>query len=196
MRTTRFTTAAAIALALAGCLATAGQATAGTASASGAGFGAQSRAAGLSAAQSRTLQAQVDAQLAQEGGAQTAANEVTLANGTEILLVLPGETYARDLDGTAPRTASTLAAPASCGSYTFCAYTGANFTGTVKRQRLCSETIDVRTWTGTGSWSNNQSSGTRAKMYGSAGELRYTTPGAYSEDRSGSWNTIHKIDAC
>ncbi|MFZ3492418.1 hypothetical protein ACODT5_04110 [Streptomyces sp. 5.8] len=195
MRTTRFTTAAAIALALAGCLVTAGQATAGTTATAGSEFRAQSRSAGLTAAQARTLQSVVDARLAQEGGEQTAANEVTLANGTEILLVLPGETYARDLDA-APRAAGTLAAPTSCGSYTFCAYRGENFSGEVKRQKVCSETINVSTWTGNGSWSNNQSSGTRAKMYGSAGDLRYTTPGAYSEDRSGSWNTIFKIDAC
>lgn len=196
MRITRFTTAAAIALALASAVATAGQAVAGTAAGSAAEFGAQSRAAGLTSAQSRALQADVDARLAREGGVQTAANEITLANGTEILLVLPGETYARDLDAPARRNAGTLAAPSSCGSYTFCAYRGANFTGEVKRQKLCSETIDVSSWTGTGSWSNNQSSGTRARMYGGSGELRYTTPGAYSEDRSGSWNTIFKIDAC
>ncbi|MFJ1753568.1 hypothetical protein [Kitasatospora sp. NPDC088134] len=184
-------TAVTVALALAGTAAAVGPA---AATGGHGAFAAQARSAGLSPAQARTLQAQVDAEIAAEGGVQTAANQVTLASGTEVLLPLPGESTARDLGAPAPRTATSLAAPSSCGSYTFCAYSGENFTGTVKRQKLCSEPMSIP-WVGNGSWSNNQSSGTRARMYNGS-TLIYTTPGAYSEDRSGSWTSVSKVDAC
>ncbi|BAU81211.1 hypothetical protein SLA_0256 [Streptomyces laurentii] len=182
---------------LAGTAAAVGQASADTSAAPRAGdFAAQARAAGLSAAQARVLQDSVDAQLALEGGTQTAANEITLPGGVDLLVPLPGESKARDLDAPATRNTGTLAPPADCGSYTFCAYSGEGFTGVVKRQMRCSDTPLSIGWSGNGSWSNNQSSGTRARMYGSGGNLIYTTPGAYSEDRSGSWTPVFKVDAC
>ncbi|ORT55627.1 hypothetical protein BKD26_31480 [Streptomyces sp. CB03238] len=157
------------------------------------GFDAQAHKAGLSSAQAEVLQARVDAELDRFGGTQTAANEIRLPDGSELLLPLPGEAHARDLD--APAQVRDQRAPSSCGSYTFCAYSGTNFTGTVKRQRLCSEPISI-VWNGPGSWSNNQSSGTRARMYNGSGRLIYTTPGAYSEDRNGDWTPVAKVDAC
>ncbi|MDG4857669.1 peptidase inhibitor family I36 protein [Streptomyces sp. T-3] len=156
-------------------------------------FSAQASAAGLTGAEARTLQNSINAQIRESGGTQTAANEIALPDGSEMLFPLPGEKHARDLD--TPVQTNGTRAPSSCGSYTFCAYSGTNFTGTVKRQKLCNEPMDI-TWSGNGSWSNNQSSGTRARMYGSSGQLIYTTPGAYSEDRSGSWTPVHKVDAC
>ncbi|MEU8353115.1 hypothetical protein [Streptomyces sp. NPDC048845] len=158
-------------------------------------FGAQVRAAGLTPAEARTLQARVADELAREGGVRTAANEITRANGTELLLVLPGETYARDLDAPATQNVGAAAAPSSCAYYTFCAYRGTNFTGDVLRQKRCADIIYIN-WFGNGSWSNNQSSGARARMYGSANNVIYTTPGAYSEDRVGDWSPVFHVDAC
>lgn len=141
----------------------------------GTGFEAQARDAGLSGAQAEVLQAQVEAEAQRSGGTQTAANEIRLPDGSELLLPLPGEAYARDLD--APVRVRDQQAPSSCGSYTFCAYSGTNFTGTVKRQLLCSEPISI-VWNGPGSWSTDQSSGTRARMDNGSGRLIHTTPGA------------------
>lgn len=82
-------------------------ATSGAAAASAAGapravtlpFAAQAAAAGLTGAQAVNLQNQVNQILAQDGGTQMAANEIALPHGASVLLVLPGQTYARVLPG-------------------------------------------------------------------------------------------------
>ncbi|MEU5031562.1 hypothetical protein [Streptomyces milbemycinicus] len=161
--------------------------------ASGDSFATQARTAGLSASQAQTLQKRIDTRLAEFGGVQTAANEIKLPSGIELLLPLPGEARARDLD--APKQTTNAQAPASCAYYTFCAYEGTNFTGEVLRQVDCDDFFSIP-WTSDGSWSNNQSSGTRARMYDEIDFLIYTTPGAYSEDRVGDWEPVWWVDAC
>ncbi|GGR86473.1 hypothetical protein GCM10010252_26420 [Streptomyces aureoverticillatus] len=156
-------------------------------------FGAQAAAAGLSDADAQSLQARIDARIRETGGTQTAANEIVLPDKSELLLPLPGEKYARDLD--APTQSNRAQAPSSCAFYNFCAYKGTNFTGEVKRQKRCNDPINI-TWVGYGSWSNNQSDEQRARMYGVDGRLIHTTRPAYSEDRSGDWTRVYKVDAC
>jgi len=158
------------------------------------GFAVQARAAGLTSSQAQELQEQVDAQLAEFGGVQTAANEIRLPNGLDLLMPLPGEVRARDLD--APRQTTNAQAPASCALYTFCAYEGTNFTGRTLRQVDCDDFFEIPDAWSDGSWSNNQSSGTKARMYDENDGLIYTTRGAYSEDRNGDWGPVWWVDAC
>ncbi|MBF9069072.1 hypothetical protein [Streptacidiphilus fuscans] len=62
-------------------------------------FAAQAKAAGLTAAQAASLQAQVGRILAKDGGHQVAANEIALPHGASVLLPLPGQMHARVLPG-------------------------------------------------------------------------------------------------
>ena len=61
------------------------------------GFSAQARGAGLTGAQAGELQSAVNAELARAGGTQVGANKINRPGAT-VLLPLPGEKYARDLD--------------------------------------------------------------------------------------------------
>ncbi|GGT30897.1 peptidase inhibitor family I36 protein [Streptomyces purpureus] len=176
------TALAGIFVVLVGGLATAGAAGA----ASTPGFQAQARNAGLSAGQAEGLQAQVDAYKERTGGVQTAPNKIAFPGG-ELTVVVPGEKYARDLSD----PVGTLAA---CQHLRFCAYSGTNFTGSQINMYTC-RTYNIP-WSGDGSWDNNQSSGTRAKMYNSSGSLIYTTPGARSYDKVGSWTPVYKVRNC
>ncbi|WP_055568647.1 hypothetical protein [Streptomyces atriruber] len=86
------------------------------------------------------------------------------------------------------------AAPADCPKYYFCGYAGANYTRLAFKFKDCYlQQIAARTG---GSWYNNQSSGTKAKMYNANKQLVYTTPGAPYGDPSGNWAGIRYIDAC
>lgn len=123
-------------------------------------------------------EARVDGYLAKMPGTQVSANKIVLEGGGELLLTLPGERNARDL------TASDagFGAAASCPYTYVCAYPGENFTG----DQLCLYTFNSYTfisWTGTGSWINNQRSTLYVRFYDSNGNLGWTSPGGYSEDR-------------
>ncbi|MDI6413616.1 hypothetical protein QLX52_32940 [Streptomyces albus] len=86
------------------------------------------------------------------------------------------------------------AAPASCPKYYFCGYAGANYTNLVFKFKDCYlQGIAARTG---GSWYNNQSNGTKARMYNANKQLVYTTPGAPYGDPHGNWAGIRYIDAC
>ncbi|MEU6405566.1 hypothetical protein [Streptomyces sp. NPDC046985] len=102
--------------------------------------------------------------------------------------------------GTAQATAQqgsgahVMSAPASCPKYYFCGYAGANYSDLVFKFTDCYlQPISARTG---GSWYNNQSSGTKARMYNSGKQLVYTTPGAPYGDSHGDWSGIRYIDAC
>lgn len=86
------------------------------------------------------------------------------------------------------------AAPSDCPKYYFCGYAGRNYTNLVFKFKDCSlQQIAARTG---GSWYNNQSNGTKARMYNANKQLVYTTPGAPYGDPSGDWTGIRYIDAC
>ncbi|MEU5979969.1 hypothetical protein [Streptomyces sp. NPDC047315] len=90
--------------------------------------------------------------------------------------------------------AQVVAAPASCPRYYFCGYAGANYTNLVFKFTDCYlQPIAARTG---GSWYNNQSNGTTARMYDINRRLVYTTPGAPYGDTHGDWRGIRYIDAC
>ncbi|MFE7593745.1 peptidase inhibitor family I36 protein [Kitasatospora sp. NPDC057512] len=186
----------AVAAALAVCVAPAASAATGAGGSGGpgagqAGFSAQARGLGLSGAQARSLQDRVDDYLAKTPGAsQVAVNKVALPGG-ELLLPLPGEERARDLaaEGDSP------ALSAGCPYTYVCAYSGTNFTGEELRLFTCNYPVPIR-WGGTGSWINNQRSTLYARFYDVNGNVGWTSPGGYSEDRAAPWGWVYWLSPC
>lgn len=169
-------------------------ATTGTAgAATGRDFSAQARSLGLSGAQARSLQDRADAYLAGTGGTQVAANKIVLKGGAGVLLLaLPGERRARDLD--APRdTRGASAVP--CPYDYVCAYSLPDFTGDQVILYYCDTLVRI-TWNTTGSWINNQSAVDHAKFYDRNKNLGWTSPGGYSEDRNAPWAWVWWLSAC
>jgi len=120
-------------------------------------FAAQARAAGLSTAQIRQLQREVDTYVAQTGGRQVSANKVAFAGG-DVTVAIPGQRYAYDLaKGPAP------AAWPTCYYGDLCAYSGTSGTGTKKTYYICQDALPFSS--GTGSLENNQTTGTKAYFY-------------------------------
>ncbi|MFB7124198.1 peptidase inhibitor family I36 protein [Kitasatospora sp. NPDC056273] len=183
----------AVAAALAVCVAPAASAAtgAGGSGAGQAGFSAQARDLGLSGAQARSLQDRVDDYLAKTPGAsQVAVNKIALPGG-ELLLPLPGEERARDLAAKGDSPALSSGCP-----YTYvCAYSGTNFTGEELRLFTCNYPVRIY-WTGTGSWINNQRSTLYARFYGADGNVGWTSPGGYSEDRAAPWGWVYWLSPC
>ncbi|MET9556093.1 peptidase inhibitor family I36 protein [Streptomyces sp. NPDC006645] len=154
-------------------------------------FTAQATSAGLNGTEAKGLQARVDGYLAKTPGTQVGANKIALAGGGELLLTLPGERNARDL--TAPDAGR--GAAAGCPYTYVCAYSGENFTGDELRLYTCNYLIYIP-WSGTGSWINNQRSTLYAKFYDSNGNLGWTSPGGYSEDRHAPWGWVWWLSPC
>lgn len=151
------------------------------------GYAAQAARIGLSKAQAASLQREVDTYLTKNGGTQVGINKIQLDDGV-LLVPLPGEQHARD-----------LAIPADaqingCPYYDFCVYSGTYYSGNVHYWSSC--TNHQMTWSGPGSWINNQSTGTRARMKNSAYTVIYTTPGAYSSDPTGDWTPVYWVQPC
>lgn len=141
-------------------------------------FTAQAEAAGLTAAQAHSLQSRVDQYLRTVGGTQVSANKIDLAGTGELVLAAPG-----------------LVTPAAtCYSGDMCVWSGQNFTGDFLSKYICSR-FSIP-WTTTGSWRNNQSSGTQARFYDVNGNLWYTTPGAPVYDTSYYWGPVYSIIPC
>lgn len=146
----------------------------------GAKFGAQSQAAGLSTDQADALQAEVDAYLAKlgSGAEQVAPDRIKMA-GVEVILAVPGEKRAA----------------ADCAYYYFCAYEYEYFQGTVVRAKDCGAYYGIP-WYTTGSWINNQTSGTRARV-NYVNDTHWYVPGAYSEQSTGmGWSRVWSVVPC
>ncbi|MFM9442366.1 hypothetical protein [Streptomyces acidiscabies] len=154
-------------------------------------FTAQARSAGLNGTEAKGLLARVDGYLAKMPGTQAGANKIALADGGELLLTLPGERNARDL--TAPDTGP--GAAAGCPYTYVCAYPYENFGGDELRLYTCDYLTHIP-WTGTGSWINNQRSTLYAKFYDVNGNLGWTSPGGYSEDRHAPWGWVWWLSPC
>lgn len=169
----------------------AGAATGQAGPASHPGFRAQAKDLGLNGSQARTLQDRVDGYLATTGGTQVAVNKIALKTGGQLLLALPGEERAREVS---PAGADRLAAIACPYTYV-CAYSGTDFTGDVFMLYTCDRLTPI-SWTGTGSWINNQNSTLHARFYNSAGNVGWTSPGGYSEDRAAPWGWVYWLSPC
>ncbi|MFJ7208515.1 hypothetical protein ACIQWR_33920 [Streptomyces sp. NPDC098789] len=154
-------------------------------------FAGQAARAGLNAGQAKALQARVDGYLARSGGKQTAANEISYQGNGTLTLALPGEETARSLN---PANALAFA---GCNYYRFCAYSGSYFTGDMRWAEQCNVNVGIPFTSTNGSWVNNQTPGTRAKLKGSNGAILSWTAGAYSEQQWGvNWGPVYYIDAC
>ncbi|MEV5967799.1 peptidase inhibitor family I36 protein [Kribbella sp. NPDC051952] len=143
-------------------------------------FADQARAAGLSMDQARTLQANVDRELAASGGKQVAANKIEWAGG-ETLVPLPGEATVRDLTAAARPTYN------RCPYLYLCTFYGTNFTGTMHLMKECREYSDETYTQSFHSWINNQSNGTKAQFRNWAHNTILTTGLPLSYDKDSDW---------
>ena len=141
-------------------------------------LGTQTRSLGLTSTQAATLQAQVNSYISRLGGTQVAINKIDLGNGAYAVLALPGKKSAKNF----------------CYYGYFCAYSGTDFQGTAINMYAC-RSYQIP-FSGPGSWANNQTKGTQARMYNKAGKLIYTTPPAYSQSTDGSWTSVVTVRNC
>lgn len=88
------------------------------------------------------------------------------------------------------------AAPSDCPKYYFCGYKKANFKELAFKFKDCYMQEIPDGLNSGGSWYNNQSSGTKARMYDKNKRLIYTTPGAPSSDAQADWRPVWYVDAC
>ncbi|MER7588799.1 hypothetical protein ABTW72_14815 [Micromonospora sp. NPDC127501] len=182
--------AAALVLAFTALLTPAGVAgaSAGKTGAASRNFTAEARAAGLTLDEAEELQGRVNAYLAKAGGRQVAANRIEYGSGGALLLALPGEKAARELD----QPIGTLA---DCWYLYFCAYSAQNYYGDMRYEDKCSELIKIP-WSWAGSWKNAQTTGTRARfLTATQGLYHYSTP-ASSRNPNFSWAPVYFIDPC
>ncbi|MEV5240955.1 hypothetical protein AB0K89_17895 [Streptomyces cinnamoneus] len=181
-----FTATAVAATALAGSLI----GTAASATTARADFAAQAQQAGLTGSQARELQSRVDGYLATTGGRQTAANKIETGAGT-LVLTLPGEEKARDLDA----KAGAAARLGACPYENFCMYRGTYYTGDQLNLYHCRDHA-LSNWRGWGSWVNNQTPGTQARLLDRNHGVVTTTAGAYSWEANYYWEPIWYVRPC
>ncbi|GHJ36793.1 hypothetical protein [Streptomyces sp. TS71-3] len=167
--------------------------TAGAASGSGAGFAAQAQRLGLSNSEATALQSRADRYLDEMGGTQVGVNKIRLGSGAEVVMALPGEKYARDLDA-ASSPAGTQGAAYVCNYGHMCAYQLMYETGDVIDMYTCKDYVIP--WVGTGSWDNNQTTGTVAYFKDNNGTIGWSSPGARSWDEDAPWDWVHWVNNC
>ena len=118
-----------------------------------------------------------------------ARSMVAIATGFSAAL-----TMASTADAATHSAGTAAAAAASCPYKYFCAYPGANFTGTPILMYNCTE-YDMP-WSSVGSWINNQTPGTRAQFRSSDHVTRWTDDGAYDTDASADWSWVWYVKPC
>ncbi|MFD0887270.1 hypothetical protein ACFQ08_22230 [Streptosporangium algeriense] len=157
-------------------------------------FAEQGRAAGLTEEQIVTLQNSANLYLFTMGGSrQVALNKVVIDGKADVLIALPDEDAPRDLS---PETGLAAGCSTSGAAYRhFCAYKRPDFKGTAIDMYSC-DRYDLSSYTGPGSWDNNQTRKTTARMYDPSGRLIYITPPAHSWDRNGDWTHVRTVKNC
>ncbi|ATE57292.1 hypothetical protein [Actinosynnema sp.] len=170
----------------------------GTASASGErSFTAQARAAGLTAAQVEGLQDKVDGYLRELGdrGKQVAPNQIELG-GAVLNVTVPGEDQPRVLGEVTANVNNAAQCSGNWARYGwFCAYRDQWFSGDNIGMYACGDYYIP--WYTTGSWHNNQTTGTRPWLYFTTGEGPWHMPPADSQQASGvGWSPVLYIDNC
>ncbi|GLY82104.1 hypothetical protein Airi02_000360 [Actinoallomurus iriomotensis] len=157
----------------------------------GKAFEEQAKAAHLTNAQTAAIRSQVSYYLKKLGGKQTALNQIDF-NGGRMLIAIPGEAHPRNFASGSGKVMPSSSPCAPVG--TFCAFQYPAYKGHIITMVAC-QTRDIP-WNGSGSWINNQTPGTRARMYNARVQLIYTTPGAYSSDVSGNWTPVTTVSNC
>ncbi|MDX3762815.1 hypothetical protein [Streptomyces sp. AK02-04a] len=153
-------------------------------------FATQARSARLTSAQVQKLQGEVNAYVAKSGGKQVSLNKVKFKGGS-MLFVVPGEKYARDLGAQSSQVASTY----NCKYGHFCAYSKTWYAGSVKDVSACGTNYYI-SFTGPGSWKNNQTTGLRAQFLDKYFNWIDSTPNAYSADPNGNWTPVYYVNPC
>jgi len=140
----------------------------------------------LTAAQSQSLQRQVDQYARLTNGHQVSRNEVQFSGGT-VTIPVPG---------VAPAARGTLH---GCRVGYFCIYHDTHYTGAMVSLYYCASSKDLELgWYGQGSWMNNQiGSNARATFYASDHRtiLGYSLPPVHSSP-SINWAPIYYISPC
>ncbi|MEU8868718.1 hypothetical protein [Streptomyces umbrinus] len=182
-------------MALMGVALVAGGARASAAGIDRAAFVALAREAGLSVEQAAGLQEKVDGYLGKLAGSgtQVSPNQIELG-GAVLNVAVPGENGPRPLGD----VSATVENADECNGWTkygwFCAYKYKNRSGDNIGMYRCGH-YDIP-WVTTGSWVNNQTTGTEPMMYytNTGSEL---LPPAYSYRDSGvNWRVVDRIRNC
>jgi len=158
-------------------------------------FAAQARAINLTGAQTTALNAEVERIQAKTGGTRVNLNTIALGGKNSVHVAVPGEAKPRDLSSVRGADAASYDPCTGGADYGwFCAYDEPNFRGGYIEMYDCAEYY--MPWGVTGSWDNNQTTGTKARMYDANSNLGYTTPGAHSTDDVASWAWVSWIRNC
>ncbi|WP_328752825.1 hypothetical protein OHT57_45345 [Streptomyces sp. NBC_00285] len=158
-------------------------------------FAAQARAINLTGAQTAALNAEVERIQAKMGGTRVNLNTIALGGKNSVHVAVPGEAEPRDLRSVLGADAASYDPCTGGADYGwFCAYDEPNFRGGYIEMYTCDDY--PMPWGVTGSWDNNQTRGTKARMYDGNWNLGYTTPGAHSSDDSASWAWVSWITNC
>jgi hypothetical protein len=155
-------------------------------------FAEQARTLGLSDTQAAELQEEVTTYLDKLGGTQVAINKIDLNNDGFVLVTLPGETYARDLDNPSVRDLS------RCPAGYLCAFKGTSYTDDMWYWSSCRTHLD-RPWLTQGSYANKLSGGIRGTFVindGAGGVRRSFTPPAPSQSPTWNWENTWAVWAC
>ncbi|GAA3380818.1 hypothetical protein GCM10020367_69620 [Streptomyces sannanensis] len=161
---------------------------------------AQAQKAGLNKSELAELQRQVDKQMATTpGGKQIGVNQIAWRGGKAVMTFpLPGEKKARAVD----EPFSAMGSP-NCSYKWTCLYEHSNFDGRRLTWSDCGGILDLSDWgfsDQTTSWHNNQTSGTKTRVYNWTGAwtLLWTSTAPSSSSNVGSTNNdkADGIDVC
>ena len=154
------------------------------AGAAAAPFAAQARAAGLTVDQARSLQNRVDGYLATNKGTQVAFDKIDLNGTGEIDLAYPGQVHPNF----------------TCYSGDFCGYQLTNYStsGDHFAKSACDSPVNMASWSGNGSYWNNQTGSVKAKFFSgeNATGTRSYSKAAVAKVNPQSWNYVSSIEAC
>jgi hypothetical protein len=154
-------------------------------------FATQARDAGLTSAQTASLQQRVDAYLARTGGTQVAINKIDLDGKGVLLLALPGEKRAHEIAAGSQPNASIF----DCSKFNFCAYSATNYSGDLIKYYSCKYTVSMP-FAGYGSYLNDQTQGTDAHFYDSTGAYMYDSLSAPWSSPTFNWGFVYWIKPC
>jgi hypothetical protein len=169
---------------------TAGAATPSYAPSAKPDFAAQAKAAGLTGPEAASLQKRVDDYLARIGGTQVTINKINLDGKAELLLTLPGEERAREVDENGG-----VGTAAACDYYSFCAYSQQNQLGNVLSYTYCAYQLEMPFY-GYGSYINHQSWYVSAHFYDYNRVYMYDSLQAPVIVNTFNWSYVSWIKPC
>jgi hypothetical protein len=160
---------------------------AGSASANPDGdYSEQAGQLGLTATEAASLQSRVDEYLAKTGGTQVGINEIKL-DGAVLLVPLPGERKARDLDDPSINSHE-------CPYQHFCAYELDYYSGVKIRMFTCSDYS--MPFAGIGSYINNQTPHTVATFKDANRVIIDRSGPATWAEPYYDWGPVYFVDPC